>query len=264
MREKIGAIGVACVLIVIGIASGWYAASQKSGGGAGADPHAGHDHAAGEAGALTEQALKNLGVTVGEVQLGTFVRTVRVQATVVDTPLNDQPVPALFGGVVTALHVAPGQVVKAGDPVATITRGAIARPQLALAAEILDPVSEDLHSAVAALRTAIAELRTRERELERVQKFIDGDEEFPIVPRSRLLELQYKRDEARQKLENAQHELEWHGLSEEEIEAVSKGERPPPTRKMWRRALEQNGLWGETETAILNGLPANFRDYSAQ
>ena len=261
MREKFGVIASACVLVLIGIASGWYAARQGSGGAAEADPHA--DDAAAAAAGLSEQALKNIGVTIGPAKLSTFVRTVRVQATVVDSPLNDQPIPALLGGFVTRIHVRPGQVVEPGAPLATVARAAIPRPKLELASEILDPVSEDMHKSISALRTSMARLRIRERELARVKKFSDtsaGADELPVVPRARLLELEYARDEAKQESDNAERELAWHGLSPEEIDALRAGAPPPPTRSLWRRALEQNGLWGEHEREILGSLPEHDRE----
>jgi len=256
MREKFGIIAGACVLVIIGIASGWYAANQGSGGAAEADSPAA-DAAAG----LSPQALKNIGVTLAEVQLSDFVRTVRVQATVVDAPLNEQPVAALLGGVVMKIHVRPGQVVAAGAPLATVARAAIARPRLELAAEILDPVSEDLHQSISALRTAIASYGSREREFQRVRKVLAGSssEDLPIVSRTRLLQLEYARDAAKQQRENAERELARHGLSPEEIAAVRDGGRPPATRRLWRRALEENGLWGDVETAILDALPESER-----
>ena len=61
-----------------------------------------------EGGGLSAQTLKNLGVKVGPAKLSDFVRSDRVQAKVVDGPLNDQPVPALLGGVITSIEVTCG------------------------------------------------------------------------------------------------------------------------------------------------------------
>jgi hypothetical protein len=56
-----------------------------------------------------------------------------------------------------------------------------------------------------------------------------------------------------------ERELERHGLSPEEIEAVAGGALPPGNLRLWRRALENNGLWGVAESRILDALPEHDR-----
>jgi len=262
MKQQLGTIAMGCLLVLIGLTAGWYAARQGETGGEEVDPHAGHDHGAEEAGgALSPQTLKNLGVEVGKAELSEFVRVERVQAKVVDAALNDQPVPALLGGVVTAIEVAPGQVVKPGDPLARLARAPIMRPTLELTQEILDPVSENMHEAVTTLRTSVAAHRVASRELARVQKIsgetVEGD--LPVVSRTRLIQLQADSDKSLQEVRNAEDELAWHGLTREELEAVRGGGDPPANRTLWKRALERNGLWGKTEEAILSSLAVNLR-----
>ena len=262
MKQQIGAIALGCVLTLIGLGAGYYAAQQGSSTDEEIDPHAGHDHGAeGADGALSEQTLKNLGVTIGPAKLTRFVRTERVQAKVVDAPLNDQPVPALLGGVVTAIEVLPGQVVKPGDPLARLSRAPIARPALELTQEILDPVSENMHEAVVVLRTAMSAHILAKRELERVQKIAEETriDDLPVISRTRLVELQAAEQKAAQGLRNAESELAWHGLTPQEIVAVRAGEHPPANRTLWKRALEHNGLWGELEGAILGALDEDLR-----
>jgi len=257
MKQKVGAITLGCLLVLIGLATGWYAARQGQTATEEADPHAGHDHEAEpEGGGLSVQTLKNLGVEVGPARLSDFVRSDRVQAKVVDGPLNDQPVPALLGGVITAIEVLPGRVVKPGDPLVRLARAPIARPALELTSEILDPVSESMHDAVAALRSAISASSVASRELERVQKISrgSGTDDLPVVSRTRLIELQAEAEKTAQDVRNAEYELAWHGLTADEIVRLRGAGDPPPNRSLWKRALQRNGLWGETEESILGLL----------
>jgi len=255
MREQIGMIAAACVFVSIGIAAGWYSARQ--GADLAVEPADEQDAAAG----LSPQTLKNLGVTVGPAKLSRFVRYAKVQATVVDAPLNTLPVPALLGGIVTDLHVKPGQVVKAGTPLVSVARSPIPRPQLTLTADILTPVSENLHEAVAKLRTAAAHHAIVSTELERVRQFTESGTSggLPVLPRKTLIDLEYDLARAKQEKLNAERELQRHGLAPDEIDGVCKGALPPGNQRLWKRALEQNGLWGETEAAILDTLPELLR-----
>jgi len=50
-----------------------------------------------------------------------------------------------------------------------------------------------------------------------------------------------------------------HGLSKAEVAAVEQGEQPPGSPKLWKRVLEENGLWGKEEEAILGALPERQR-----
>ncbi|MHC4954319.1 MAG: hypothetical protein ACYTGZ_10545 [Planctomycetota bacterium] len=251
MTRQIGTIALGCVLVLIGIASGWFAARQGSGGAGEAEAEAAANDE------LSPQALKNLGVEIEAAKLSDFVRVARVQAEVVDSPLNQSPVPSLHGGVVMSIDVRPGQVVKAGTPLARVARSAIPRPQLALTQEILDPVDERMHGAVTNLRTALASQLIVTRELARVRKFTEStkSEDLPVLPRKREIELGYELERAKQTTKNAERELEWHGFSPEEIAHIREGGAPPPNRMLWQRALEKNGLWAQNEQAILDTLP---------
>jgi multidrug efflux pump subunit AcrA (membrane-fusion protein) len=256
VRRHIGVIGLGCVLVAIGVLSGWFAARQGAGGGS-------TEAAQAAAPVFSPQTLKNLGVTVGEAQPKTFVRHARVQAAVVDAPLNTVPVTVPLGGIVTELHVAPGRVAQAGAPLVSIARSPIPRPQLALTADILTPVSENLHEAISKLRTAVAQHKIVTTELERVRRYTEtGTEEgLPLLPRKTVIDLQYDLARADQERANARRELERHGLSPEEIDAVCEGAQPPGNQRLWKRALEQNVLWGEIEETILNLLPGRVQTH---
>jgi len=248
MNHPIQQLLLAGVLVVIGLAGGWFAAVQ----GDKAEP----EGVAAVAGGLSSQALKNLNVTVKKVQLGEFTRHIHVQAMVVDRPQNSHPVTAHFGGIVTKLHVATGDVVAAGGPVATLVRDPIPRPELTLTADILTPVSERMHDGALGLRTAIAHRDIAKSELERVRPFVKEG----AVARQKLIDLEYALLRAERAVANARRELEWHGLTGAEIDSVGRGEPPPKGRSLWKRALQRNHLWGERQDALLAALPEGDRD----
>jgi biotin carboxyl carrier protein len=255
MKRPIAILALGCVLVVIGIASGWFAASQGQSTAAEEDAHAG------EAESLSPQALKNLGVTVGPAETSTFVRHASVQAMVMDAPLNTRPVVAPLGGIVTAIHMEPGHVAAPGELLVSIARSPIPRPALALTADILTPVSENLHEAVSQLRTAVGQHAIAKMELERVQQFGRTEDGLPVVPTQKLIDLEYDLKRAEQARHNAERELERHGLSRDEIETVTAGGNPPSGQRLWKRALQQNALWGETEESILETLPDKDRTH---
>ena len=139
------------VLTGIGGAGGWFSAKQASGGEAGHQEHAGHDDDAGhddQAGHAANQprlsaiTLKNMGVTISELELQTFVGTRDIPAIVEALPLNDQPLFAPIGGRIQDLRVQPGMTVNAGDVLMVLHRDPIPRPELLLTREILRPTSE--------------------------------------------------------------------------------------------------------------------------
>ena len=53
-----------------------------------------------------------------------------------------------LGGVVTELHVRTGRCVRPGEPIVTLARADIPRPELPLTGSLLPSLSEDFHSAV--------------------------------------------------------------------------------------------------------------------
>jgi len=255
MRRHVGAICLGGVLVAIGVASGWFAARQGAAGkGASKAAQAG-------APVFSPQTLKNLGIIVGEAKVSTFVRHARVQATIVDAPLNTVPVTVPLGGTVTQLHVAPGRIAKAGAPLVSIARSPIPRPQLTLTADILTSVSENLHEAISKLRMAVSQHKIVKTELDRVRQFTESGtaEGLPVLPRKTVIDLQYDLARADQERANARRELERHGLAPKEIDSVCEGALPPGNQRLWKRALEQNSLWGDIEETILNLLPERAR-----
>ena len=262
MTRKILLIVFALVLAVIGAIGGWIGAVQS--GVASKKPSEESktpDHAD-DAPQLSPQTLKNLQVTTGKVALGEFVRHRSVLAAVVDPPINMRPVYAPLGGIVTAVRSVPGTIAATGASLVVLTRDAIPRPELKLTAEILTPVSENLHESISKLRTAASHLRIAQTELDRVRSFTATGtvEGLPILPRKAEIDVRYEVDRSQQEVANSRNELERHGLSAEEILAVEAGESPPRSQNLWKRALQRNGLWTEFSESLLQSLPERERD----
>lgn len=80
------------------------------------DEH-GDEHSDAEHVDLSPTARANLGLKTGRAQLTDYVRTLHIPGEVVEAPgYSTADVPARVAGVVTAIHVAPGQAVRPGDP----------------------------------------------------------------------------------------------------------------------------------------------------
>ncbi len=243
------------LLVAAGIAVGWFAAD------AGKAPAEDEKGAAAATPALSPQALANLGVTIEKVTLSDFVQTVRVQATVIDAPLNTRPVTTALGGVVTELHVRPGQFTGPGQPLVTLVRSDIARPELALTGALLPSLSEDFHTAVAAYRNATTGVAIVRSELLRVKAFTETgtDGGLPVLPRQTQIDLEYDLKRAEQQLTNARREIERHGLTGEEIDRIETAHETVGNDRLWRNALAANGFWGPNEDAVLAALPESLR-----
>ena len=246
------------LLTAIGLVGGWVAAHQMDAAGqAGHEEHGAEPPAAAPPG-LDERTLANLGVRVAEAQLSTFTRTRSVQAVVEDRPQNRQPVVAPLGGIITEVHTQVGGVAAAGAPLITLVREPIPRPKPELTADILTPISEDVHTAVSQLRSALGRLRIVDDNLARIRKPRSTDGALPVMRKS---EIEYENERARLRveLEQAHHELERHGLSDEEIASVETGHSAPGNRHLWEHALRRGGLWSDAADAIRAQLPETDR-----
>lgn len=234
MSRNVLTMVVLCVVFTVtGLAGGWFAAKQRStgsghGGHGGEGDHSGHDHE--ETGgakkpALSPQAMRNLGITVAEVQSTTFVRSQAVPATVMDVPGAAQPLYAPIGGRVVEIHVQPGAVVPAGTPVVTLARDALPTLSHTSTDQPIQPVDEEFHRAVVEFRKAKLGVDIFRTELKRIQEFTEtgtqGD--LPVIPRKNLIDLRYDLARAEQDLESSERELHRHGCTDEQIAQIAEG-----------------------------------------
>lgn len=126
MKQQVPILLLCVGLTALGLGGGWLAAKQtSSGSGGGHEGHAhkdgehegeAHDHGAAKP-KLSPQALKNLGISVAEVQATTYVRTQSVPALVADSPMSVRPLYAPMAGRVTEVRFRPGDLVPAGKAV---------------------------------------------------------------------------------------------------------------------------------------------------
>jgi multidrug efflux pump subunit AcrA (membrane-fusion protein) len=270
MKHVAAAILMGLAFAGVGLAGGWFAARQTSSGGGekaaghGKEPgHEGHAHEDGDHLDISEQALKNLGVTFVEAAPVDFSRNVGIPAVVVAPVGSEIPVTAPVSGRVLEIRVPEGSVVAAGAVVATLLRDPIAPPELVVTAEIFQPAGEQLHQAVGELRKARRNLDLLNTELERLQKFAESGTEggYPIVPRKNLIDLKYEISRAEKELANAHSEMHRHGLSEEQIAEIESGHPTPFLgQRLWKKALEQNGLWPAEAEALSKALPDDLRE----
>lgn len=229
-----------------------------------ADANGGHGHAhdapalAGDADTLSEQALKNLGVVVEEVDSSDYVVSRPVAATIEETPFNERPLSAPFAGRVKSISVALGEYLKPGQAVVEIIRDPIPRPTLGLVEELLKPASDEFHDTIAELRTAKVELAINSRERKRL-KDIQGDRKSPLIAKQAMLDLGYEGERLAQTIANIRVKLTLHGFSKAEIDGIESGKNLVLSKNLWLSALKQSGIWTANSEAILKELPKSIR-----
>ena len=256
------------LLLAIGLVGGFVAASQKApvddhehahGGG---DDHGHghgdeHDHGHAHAPKLTKQTLANLGVEVGEVQPGEFVRTRDVPAVVAERPGSLRPASAPVAGVVEEVLVLEGQRVEAGAPVAQVRRDPFPRPSLVLTDAVLRPLNEEFHDAVAALRSSSQALAIAQEELARVRRALSGASD--ALPSKVEVDARNEERRATRALANAREEAERHGLTAADVAAIESGQTTDVELPPAQRVLAHNGLWSEDASRLLAALPEDVR-----
>ncbi len=248
---------VLCVVFTaIGLAGGWFAASQTSAGGGhghgeasghGGDDHAGHDHGPPKP-KISPQTRQNLGITMAEANPRDFFRYKAIPATIVEAFTTSQPIFAPAGGTIMQILVEPGAVVSPGTTVVRILRDPLPRPVLAMTGDLIKPAGEQFHSAIADLRRALRGAEIFKSELERIKKFTEtGTQDgLPILPKKNEIDLRYDLARADQELENSREKLRLHGLSDGQIGEIERGKfNLGPNEEIWMRALKRNGLWTE-------------------
>ncbi|MDA0374667.1 MAG: hypothetical protein O2865_12845 [Planctomycetota bacterium] len=246
---------------VIGLAAGYYAAEQGS-------EHA-EDHAAEPA--ATEDpheeeihfepaTLANLGVVEAKLERTNAVRHRTLVATVVERSDTRVPLRAPVDGVVVELLLRPGQMAAVDQPVARVVRSPIPLPVLARTVHLVHPEHGEIHASIRALREARAEVAIATREQKRIEGFAAGAGETRVVPGQRLIDLQAAIERASVRGAAAAHELERHGFSLEQIEAVAAGRDVELfDAEHARRALVHAGMFGAPARTLLDALPESVQ-----
>ncbi len=175
-------------------------------GAAGADPHAGHDHAHdhGDRVKLSPQAQKNLALDVDTLTPQDYWRTVLIPGAVVDRPgESDRSVTTKVAGVVTDIRARPGDTVKAGDPLFT----------LQLASEFIQAAQTDLAKTAREVDFAVAK---RDRVANLVKQ--------GTQPESALTEEENQIKRLTTQVQAYRRQLQVFGLAPDQVTRAEKGE----------------------------------------
>ncbi len=270
MKAKVFPVLIMSVLFTaIGLVCGWYGAARALGGSAAHDVRGAtdeHGAAADQAHAgaliLSAETLANMGVRVTEAALTDYSRCQPITAVVAPTPRATQGVYAPVAGRVQSIDAEFGAVVAGGDVVVTLVRTPLARAALVLTEEVIKPVSENLHGSVNNFHRATIAVDVLEAETKRLEQFASSEDGIPLLPKSEILKVRYELMHAERELVIARHELERHGLSEEQLVQVEEGRIPMINSAVWRGALEHNGFWTPLAQEVYSALPERLQSLS--
>ena len=178
------------------------------------DPHAGHDHGAHEGHSedtsleLSDQALRNIGLsdkTIQPIRLETFRRSITVPALVVERPGRTRvQVATPMTGVVTHVHAVQGEAVEPGTLLFQIRL-----------------THEDLVNAQTEFVKTLGELEVEEKEIDRLQSVTRSG----AVAGKLLLDREYARDKLTALLRAQREALRLHGLSDKQVDQIANERR---------------------------------------
>jgi len=168
------------------------------------ESHDGHNHgAAGEAADhvdLSPTARANLGLRTGRLRRSDFVRTLHIPGEIVEASgYSAADVPARVAGVVTRIHIAPGQAVKPGDPLFE-----------------LDLTGEALAEAQSRLLDDLQQIATLQAELDRLGPLTDKGS----VAAKQRLQLEYDLRRIEGQRHTRVQELLIRGLTPAQIDRI--------------------------------------------
>jgi len=153
--------------------------------------------------ALSDQTIKTLGLESKPVRIEPTWRTLTVPGAVVDRPgVSDRGVPAPLAAVVVSVHVAPGAIVRPGDPLFT----------LRIVSELLQTTQSELYKSAEELKI-IADQIKRLQPLTR-----DG-----ALSGARVVELESQNRRLEATIRSLKHDLTARGLSLEQIREAERG-----------------------------------------
>ncbi|MDD7984350.1 hypothetical protein PQO01_05240 [Lentisphaera marina] len=232
------------------------------------DDHSGHDHGPNEehsdeeTAGVSDQALKNMGVEIKEIDSSDFMVSVPVAAYLSNHPLSEQPVYAPFSGRIQKIELQPGQYIGPDQLLVSIIRDPIKRPQVKLVASLLTPASEEYHSTIANIRSSLKSLKLLQTELQRLNKFKSESDGLSVVPQKDLIDLRYDIAKEKQELENYRSKLKFHGLSSQEISKLEDGETFVQSPNLWKNALKKNNIWSTQSEKLFSSLPEQIQNDS--
>lgn len=202
---------IAVIVALIGAAyftrSGWFPLLAKAMGTAPSkaneeEKHDDHGHDDGNRVKLSEQAQKNLKLVVDAIVPETYSRSLLIPGMVVDRPgLSDRGVISPVAGVISAVHIQPGDTLKSGERMFSIRL-----------------LSEVFQNSQSELFRATRDLQLNKENLNRLRS-IGGD----AIPQSRVIELENQEKRLQASITAYRQELLNRGLNQKQIEEVAQG-----------------------------------------
>jgi multidrug efflux pump subunit AcrA (membrane-fusion protein) len=176
---------------------------HASDGSGATDTHAGHDEVASLR--LSQQAQKNVGLELVTIEPRDFHQTITIPAMVIERPGRTEiKVSAQMTGIVTRIYAIRGEAVVPGQPLFDLRL-----------------THEDLVATQSAYLQTVEKLDVIKREVTRLEKATSSG----FVAGKRLLERQYERQQTEALLRAQRQALVLHGLSEEQVDAISRNRR---------------------------------------
>lgn len=167
------------------------------------DSHDDHAHTSPDRLKLSNQAKANLQLRTAPLQLTTYWRTTQMPGTIIERPgLSNRGISTTLAGLVTKIHVLPGQLVRPGDELF----------QLRL-------VSDYLQNTQAQLYKTARDLQINADEQQRLKGVSDSQSLF----KGKLLDLGYEERRLLAALDTYRQDLLTRGLTVEDINQVIAG-----------------------------------------
>ncbi len=166
--------------------------------------HGDHSHAHGQPHGeeidISEQARGNIGLETQAVKTSTYTQYVSMPATIVDWPGRTHIlVTAPLTGVVNAIYVSRGELIRSGRPLFTLRL-----------------THQDLVKTQSDFLAALGRIDVEQREIKR----LTGITQSGAVARKTLIERQYEYDRLRAELRAFRQAMLLHGLTEEQITGI--------------------------------------------
>ena len=150
---------------------------------------------------LSPIAWKNIGLVTGIVEASDYVKVVSVPAMVVERPGRSQiEITAPMTGVVTHVYSLERQAIRPGTPLFDLRL-----------------THEEVVTAQSDFLSLLQGLDVINQELQRLQRIGEG-----VIPGKRIIEQEYKRDQAAASLGALRQSLLLHGLTNEQIANIEK------------------------------------------
>ena len=185
---------------------------------------------------LGEQARKNLNLVVKAVRATDYWRTITIPGVIADRPgISDRGVTSPAVGVVTEIHVYPGDTIRPGQRLATLRL-----------------FSEYLQATQTQLFKASQEANLLQKQLERVSEVASSG----AVPGAKLIEIRNELQRQYTLIQAAKQELLNRGLRPDQIGSINEGSyvssidvvAPPPRKE------EANPLAGAATEDNVNNI----------